>query len=383
MRPQSQEKTKAQSCLRECKILLVVDDSHTLLTLEWALSGKGDEITTVSSGRAAIEWLNVKSFDLVIVALQKGVVDGIAALAKAREKNPSVRSVILADHSDVTNAFDALRLVRVDDIWKPCNRAELFDRVSDCLERWQRERNMMQWESKTRALNKEILQMLTLMSHDIRGSLISIGAGLKLLNRGSYGKMDESAASKTADLYDRVKHMVGLAEEFLGKAFSLNEEVEIKEETIDLKLDVVCPVLDELSAEMRDYGIRLNNHLDSVSFGRVAVKANTIWLKAVFRNLFKNAMKYGGHGCTIGIGFEDRASHYQLSVFNSGQPVPEEKRDELFTKFGRLSNSDKGSNGGVGLGLYMIKEIVRKHGGDIWYEAGENGSNFVFTLPQQ
>ena len=385
MRSQSHKDTGAPSIARECEILLAVDDPHTLRTMDWALSGKGYQVTTTSSGLGAVDLLDVKSFDLLIVALQRGVSDGIAALAKAREKNPLVRNIVLADDSDVADAFDVLRFMDVDDcIWKPCSLSELLDRVSTCLKRWQGDQVGLRSESRFQEINKETLQFLTLMTHDIRGSLVAIGAGLKLLNRGLYGTMEESAAGKVNDLYERVRNLVGMAEEFLGKVFSLTEDFEIKEETVYLKEDVVRPILDELSSEMRDYGILLDNHLDSVSFDRIAVQADTIWLKAVFRNLFKNAIKYGGPGCSIAVGFEDRGgSHYRLNVRNSGMPVPEDKRGKLFTRFGRLSNGDKGSDSGVGLGLFMIKEIVRRHGGDIWYEAGENSSNFIFTLPRK
>jgi signal transduction histidine kinase len=365
------------------EVLLVVDDPHTLQTMESALSGKGYQVTTASNASDAIEWVDARCFDLVILGLSGGVKDGLAALAKAREKNSNVRNVVLAE-ADIDESFDVLRFSDVDDyIWKPCSPPELADRVNHCLRRQEFQVDKVQPEDRLLEMNKEILQILTMMSHDIRGSLISIGAGLKLLNRGIYGRMDEGAAHKTMDLYERVRSLVGLAEDYLGKAFSLTEEIESKEETVNLKRDVVCPVLEELSSEMRDYGILLNNHLDSIATDRLSVKANPVWLRAVFRNLFKNAIKYGGHGCTIGIGFEERDSYYRLSVYNSGLPIPEESRGKLFTKFTQLSNKSNGSNGGVGLGLYMIKEIVRKHGGDIWYEAEENRSNFVFTLPQK
>jgi len=106
-------------------------------------------------------------------------------------------------------------------------------------------------------------------------------------------------------------------------------------------------------------------------------------LKIVFRNLLKNAMKYGDKGGTITIGFENPGSCGRFNVFNSGKPIPEEYRDKLFTKFVRFGNNGNGNEmvDGMGLGLYLIKTIIQKRGGDIWYEAKENGSNFVFILP--
>jgi signal transduction histidine kinase len=109
-----------------------------------------------------------------------------------------------------------------------------------------------------------------------------------------------------------------------------------------------------------------SNRLGSIPIGTISIKANKTWLKAVLRNLFGNAMKYGGVGCTIAFGFEDHGhgSYYRLNVYNNGKSIGEEHRDRLFTRFGRIDDSSGGSAEGVGLGLYLIKEIVRKYGGD-------------------
>jgi signal transduction histidine kinase len=103
----------------------------------------------------------------------------------------------------------------------------------------------------------------------------------------------------------------------------------------------------------------------------------------VFRNLLRNAVKYGDKEGMITIGFEDRGSCYRLNVYNSGRPIPEEYRERLFRKsMGNLNGQNgKEGAGGTGLGLYLINNVIQKLGGEIWYEAKENGSNFVFTLP--
>jgi two-component system sensor histidine kinase KdpD len=93
-----------------------------------------------------------------------------------------------------------------------------------------------------------------------------------------------------------------------------------------------------------------------------------------------NAIKYGGHGITIAYGYEDHGSYYKLSVYNNGPVIPREKRDTLFEKFRR---ADKVSDHeGMGMGLFLTKEILNKHGGDIWYEEMEHGAAFIFTLPK-
>lgn len=245
------------------------------------------------------------------------------------------------------------------------------------------ERRNSQLESEKPNLDERVLNMVRIMSHDIRGSLVSMSATLKFLSRGYYGKMDEGVANNLKDLLSKTVSLIGITEEYLGRTFSVNDDLEMVGETLDLRQDIINPVLEELSGEIRDRHILIDNCLSAISTNQIPIKGSKIWLKIVFRNLLKNAIKYGVKGGMIAIGFENQGSYWRLNVFNSGKPIPEEYRDKLFTKFLRFGNNGNvnGISDGMGLGLYLTKTIVQKLGGDIWYEAKENGSNFVLSLP--
>lgn len=94
-----------------------------------------------------------------------------------------------------------------------------------------------------------------------------------------------------------------------------------------------------------------------------------------------NSIKYGGDGCTISIDLEKQGANSCLKVFNSGQPVSEENRPLVFSPSRRSRKGDQARSQGLGLGLRFVKEIIKEQGGDICYEAQNNGSNFVITLP--
>jgi signal transduction histidine kinase len=140
--------------------------------------------------------------------------------------------------------------------------------------------------------------------------------------------------------------------------------------------------LSELSEEIREQKITLENRLDHFPGGAIPVKGSKLWLMSVFRNLVNNGIKYGGLGCTIVIDWEKQGTNCRLNVYNSGKPIPEEKRTLLFSNHSLKHRKDKGDRSGLGIGLYLSRDVVNSLGGDIWYEPKTSGSKFVVSLPR-
>jgi signal transduction histidine kinase len=230
-------------------------------------------------------------------------------------------------------------------------------------------------------LPDKILNLLRILSHDVRGSLVSMSATLKLLSRGYYGKVDEDVANRLNELLSKTTGLIGTTEEYLSFAFSLNSDRNKESEVWDLAPDIVDPVLEELAPEIKSHQILIDNRLDGLSAKKIPIQGDKVWWKAIFRNLLRNAIRYGDQGGTIVLDVEIHGSFCRLNVFNTGKPVPAEYRDKLFTRFMGIGTRNNENLPGMGLGLSLVKKIIRKQGGDIWYEAKENGSNFVFTLP--
>jgi len=255
--------------------------------------------------------------------------------------------------------------------------------VRDITERKQVEKALIKSETRTRALNEQILNMLMVVSHDLRSPLVAVEATLKLLMRGIYGQMDTSVKNTVIDLHDRIQGLLGVAEDCLGKVSGVTGNVDFTKKLLDLREDIIDPVLDELLGEMEKQNIVIDNRLGAIPTKRIPIKADKVWLKIVFRNLFNNAIKYGGKGCEIAFGCEDCGSYYKLNVYNSGAPIADDVCEKLFTKFNRNKAEGELPSEGMGLGLYLTKKIIRNHGGDIWYEPKEGGANFVLTLPNE
>lgn len=223
---------------------------------------------------------------------------------------------------------------------------------------------------------------LPVLSHDIRGLLQSLAAGLDLLLRGKFGTVDKKITYKLTRLRSQAVRLNGIAEDFLI-GITFDESGEIRKEALDLRKAVIDPVLEEFADLIQSGRIRIEDGKGAVPAKAVTVRASGRLLRSVYRNLLSNAVRYGGSGCTVFFGCEDQGRSYRLNVSNSGEPVPEELRDKLFTRFGCIGRISGNATDGTGLGLYLVREIIRRHGGDIWYEAGQSGSNFVFTVPKE
>ncbi|GEM_PF-2916554 len=103
-------------------------------------------------------------------------------------------------------------------------------------------------------------------------------------------------------------------------------------------------------------------------------------IEQVLTNLVENSLKYGAGEITLAA--ERRASHVLFSVSDEGEGVPAEERERIFTPFTRLEGRMVREAKGVGLGLYIAREIINALGGSIWVEeAASGGARFAFTLP--
>jgi signal transduction histidine kinase len=105
-------------------------------------------------------------------------------------------------------------------------------------------------------------------------------------------------------------------------------------------------------------------------------------IQQVATNLLINAVKYSGESKEIGITLVQQGNMARLSVSDYGIGIPEEQQGRVFELYFRAANAPGSNYGGLGLGLYISKEIVEQHGGRIDMESEEGkGSTFHVSLP--
>ena len=115
--------------------------------------------------------------------------------------------------------------------------------------------------------------------------------------------------------------------------------------------------------------------------GPLFIRGDTVRVEQVIQNLLTNAIKYSPKGGDIVISIQRNHDFLQLSVSDSGIGIPQSALPNLFRQFYRASNASSHANG-LGIGLYIVREIVQRHGGRITVESVEkHGSTFRVFLP--
>ena len=138
--------------------------------------------------------------------------------------------------------------------------------------------------------------------------------------------------------------------------------------------DVVKEVLEEFSTILSEKNIRVILQDEDFIFD-----FDERWLKEAIHNLIDNAIKYSPNGSTITISVYKSYLNYNIDIENECQDVSEETLPKIFERFYRGKNSV--SKDGLGLGLYIAREIIEKHGGNIKASLDENRIKFSVDFP--
>jgi signal transduction histidine kinase len=105
-------------------------------------------------------------------------------------------------------------------------------------------------------------------------------------------------------------------------------------------------------------------------------------LKVAVSNLVENALKYSQPATDVTVRLKQAGHMAEISVENSGVPIPVSEQGKIFDRFYRIGNEETRTSSGTGLGLYIVKKVAELHGGHAIVRAGESGGNvFVIALP--
>jgi sigma-B regulation protein RsbU (phosphoserine phosphatase) len=215
-------------------------------------------------------------------------------------------------------------------------------------------------------------QFIAVLGHDLRNPLAAIAVGVDMLqkrealsDRGTRVVQEMLAATRRASAL--IENVLDFARSKLGGGMDLSLESEI-----DLA-PVLQQIVDEVRAVSPDRDIRADYALER------PVTCDPVKIGQLAANLLANAVTHGAPDRPITLEARTKGAELELAVANAGPPIDEAARRELFQPFFRGSN--RRSRNGLGLGLYIVSEIAKAHGGAIDVDSSEEETRFTLRMP--
>jgi two-component system, NtrC family, sensor histidine kinase KinB len=235
---------------------------------------------------------------------------------------------------------------------------------------------ILQDVTRLRRLEELKNDVVATVAHEFRTPLTSLRMAVHLCTEQVVGPLTE----KQAELLGTAREDCDRLQTMVDDLLDLSRIESGRAELFPLPTPVselIEHALDEHKAEAAGKGVRLNADLHSAD---VTVLADHERIGHVFSNLIGNAIRYTPGDGAITVRAEVKNGVVRFTVSDPGKGIPKEYQARLFEKFFRVP--DNTDHKGTGLGLYIAREIVRGHGGDIGVESeAGKGSTFWFTLP--
>ncbi len=235
--------------------------------------------------------------------------------------------------------------------------------------------------TEVKLLDRKKSEFIAVAAHQLRTPLSGLKWMLHMLIKGDLGPLSNDQKAFLMKSYESNERMIVLVNEMLGASRVESGKLKISPISISLP-DLVDNFLVEVKSEAKKGGVK-------IVFSKKDVKdlpevfADPEKIRAVFQNLLENAIKYTKKDGGVEIKMKDEDDHILVSIKDNGIGIPEKDHKKIFERFFRSENAVKVKTDGSGLGLFVAKNIIEKHGGRIWFESEENkGTTFFFTLPK-
>ncbi|MBU1091879.1 HAMP domain-containing histidine kinase [Patescibacteria group bacterium] len=222
-------------------------------------------------------------------------------------------------------------------------------------------------------------EFISIAAHQLRTPLSSVKWILKMTLNGDVGKISTKQHDFLSKGYTANERMIHLVNDLLNVSRVEEGKFGLKVSMYDLD-KVIRGVVDSFEQQLSVRNVKLE-YVPSPT--PLFFKFDRERIDMVLSNLMDNAIRYTPVGGKVTVSVEEREGFLGVTIKDTGAGVPEDQKDRVFSKFFRGNNVVRMQTEGTGLGLYLCKNIVEKHGGRIWFESTEGkGSSFYFTLPK-
>jgi signal transduction histidine kinase len=354
------------------KVLLVDDLEENLFAFEALLEGPGLALLKAGSGVAALELMLSHEVALALIDVQMPEMDGVALaeLMRGSERTKHIPIILMtAGSRDPQRVFRGYEAGAVDFLFKPIEPAVLLNKVGTFVQLYRQRLELEQ----TLRLNEMFMAVL---GHDLRNPVGAVVTTAALLEATQDPAVVRKSAERLRSIGTRMGRMItdllDLARARLGGG------IPVTPRPTDFSA-LVHRVVDEL--RLVHEGRELVLRIPEPTAGHVVGKWDADRLSQLVENLVINAIEHGPREHPVVVTLSRTLTSAILSVANHGQ-IPPELLGQLFDPFrSGAERRETAAGGGLGLGLYIVRQIAVAHGGTVSASSEAGTVTFTAQLP--
>jgi two-component system, sensor histidine kinase and response regulator len=227
-------------------------------------------------------------------------------------------------------------------------------------------------------LNQEKVQLISLVSHDLKGPFNRIFALTQLMNSSSENFSDEQK-EYLGKIHQIAVDGLGMVRNILDSRKLDDKVVEPNQVEFDLSIFA--------SSIVKNYQTLAEKKKIEIIFEQgspTLIKADKLYLGRAIENLLSNAVKFSPENRKIFVSIASSSQSINFSVKDEGPGISKEDQLKLFQRFQQLTAQPTGGESSSGLGLFIVKTIIDKMGGEVLCESEiGSGANFILRLPNK
>jgi signal transduction histidine kinase len=234
--------------------------------------------------------------------------------------------------------------------------------------------------TEEKSLERKKSEFISIAAHQLRTPLSGIKWTLNMMVNEELGPLSDDQKVFLLKLQESNDRMIHLVNDLLQADRLETDKTEYSFEKVDFG-GMVKNISEDFKISAKNNGLSL--YVSVKQNNDLSVYGDKEKLHSVIQNLVDNAIKYTLKGGSINVSSEiNKEGRVMLSVSDTGIGIIKSQQEKIFGRFFRGSNALKIKTDGTGLGLYIVKQIVERHGGNVSFESTEGvGSRFIVTLP--
>ena len=349
-------------------VMIIDDNIMNIQLLEEVLKGFNLGLEVYTHPQDALMSIKSKRFDLFLLDILMPELSGfdIAQEIKKSSVNKNVPIIFVSALSNQECKINGYKRGANLYIEKPYDISVVRHQIY----------NILKEQTDRIQSDKSKDKQLAMITHDLKSPISAEITALQLLLKEKLGGLSSTQHEIIADILSSAKFLKRMTDNILCTYKCTNGEIKLNKEEFDLK-SLILDSINELKYLFEEKGVRLTfkSNLQSAYSD-----LDVLEMKRVVSNLVGNAVDYAPSGTVVKVKLQKKKGAYWVSVEDRGRGINLENPNQIFEDSMTLSKEEKRI--GFGLGLFISKNIIQAHGGDIFARSKiGKGTTIYFTIP--